>query len=295
MASRGSPMNQIIELPPDAAQVLRRLRPQWRMDDVGNVESLLGGYTNDNYALTYHNADYVLRFARPSPLSIDRTFEKRLLAGPIALLTAPLVAYLLPEGHMLTRRVAGPLLVDAKPDRVALAQYLARLHLRIPPLGRRYDLVQTIGRDLRVAAQRGELPPPWFAKEHESLTRAALQIRPCHNDLNPWNVIVSASDPARWCTLDWEIAGDNDPLFDLTCLSEGLGWSLDETDALIDTYLELIESPRVPTSPQRRTIRKAYFLREYAWALAQLASGNRRVEIEAQLKRSSEALKELNG
>jgi thiamine kinase-like enzyme len=288
-------MNQIVELPADAVAALKRLRPQWQMDEVAGVELLEGGYTNDNYALTYRDSDYVLRLARPSPLTIDRAFEKRLLAGPIALLTAPLVAYSLPEGHMLTRRVAGPLLVEAKPDREAVAQYLARLHLRIPPLGRRYDLVQTIGRDLRVAAQRGELPPPWFAKEHESLTRAALQVRPCHNDLNPWNVIASAADPARWCTLDWEIAGDNDPLFDLICLAEGLGWSLDETDALIDEYLELIESPRAPTTQQRRTIRKGYFLREYAWALAQLAAGNRRVEIEAQLQRSAEALKHISG
>jgi aminoglycoside phosphotransferase (APT) family kinase protein len=288
-------MNQIVELPNDAAAALKRLRPQWQIDEVAGVELLEGGYTNDNYALTYRDSDYVLRLARPSPLTIDRAFEKRLLAGPIALLTAPLVAYSLPEGHMLTRRVTGPLLVDAKPDRAALAQYLARLHLRIPPLGRRYDLVQTIGRDLRVAAQRGELPPPWFAKEHESLTRAALQVRPCHNDLNPWNVIVSAADPGRWCTLDWEIAGDNDPLFDLICLAEGLGWSLDETDALIDAYLELVESPRMPTTQQRRTIRKGYFLREYAWALAQLASGNRRIEIEAQLKRSAGVLKEISG
>lgn len=288
-------MNQIVELPSDAAQALKRLRPQWQIADVAGVELLEGGYTNDNYALTYRYSDYVLRLTKPSPLTIDRAFEKRLLAGPIALLTAPLVAYSLPEGHMLTRRVAGPLLVDTKPDRAALAQYLARLHLRMPPLGRRYDLAATIGRDLRVAAQRGELPPPWFAKEHESLGRAVLQVRPCHNDLNPWNVIVSATDPGRWCTLDWEIAGDNDPLFDLMCLTEGLGWPLEETDALIDAYLELIESPRAPTTPQRRTIRKAYFLREYAWALAQLACGNRRVEIETQLKRSAEALKDLRG
>ncbi len=288
-------MNPTIELPSEAAAALKRLRPQWEAGGVGRVELLVGGYTNDNYALTYRDADYVLRLARPSPVVVDRAFEKRLLTGPIALLTAPLVAYVLPEGHMLTRKVAGPLLVDKPPDKAALAQYLARLHLRMPPLGRRYDLVQTIGRDLRAAAQRGESPPAWFAKEHESLSRAALQIRPCHNDLNPWNVIVSASDPTRWCTLDWEFAGDNDPLFDLTCLAEGLGWSLEETDELIDTYLELIESARTPTTSQRRTIRKAYFLREYAWALAQLAAGNRRPEIEAQLKRSEAALNDLRG
>ena len=283
------------ELPNEAALALKKLRPQWQLESVTAVELLPAGYANDNYQLTYRGADYVLRIARPSPTAIDRAFEKRLLAGPVALLTAPLVAYWLPDGHMLTRKVAGPLLVDAAPDRIAVAQYLARLHLRMPQLGRRYDLVQTIGRDLKIAAQRGEHPPAWFAKEHESLARAVLQVRPCHNDLNPWNVIVSAADPGRWCTLDWEFAGDNDPLFDLTCVAEGLSWSIDETDALIDTYLELIESSRSPTVPQRRTIRKAYFLREYAWALAQLAIGNRRHEIEAQLARSALRLAEING
>ncbi len=288
-------MNQIVELPSEAIAALKRLRPQWQIDAVSEVELLVGGYANDNFALTYRGADYVLRVVRSAPVPIDRAFEKRLLAGPIALLTAPLVAYLLPEGHMLTRKVAGPHLVDTRPERSAVAQYLARLHLRIPPLGRRYDMVQTIGRDLRAAAQLGERAPDWFAKEHESLSRAALQIRPCHNDLNPWNVIVSATDPARWCTLDWEFAGDNDPLFDLICVAEGLDWTIDETDELIDLYLEQIESTRAPTTPQRRTIRKAYFLREYAWALAQLASGNRRPEIEAQLARAADALKTFNG
>jgi Ser/Thr protein kinase RdoA (MazF antagonist) len=287
--------NQIIDLPNEAASALKRLRPQWQLDSVSDVELLPGGYANDNYQLTYRGSDYVLRIVRPSPVTVDRAFEKRLLGGPVALLTAPLVAYQLPEGHMLTRRVAGPLLVDTTPERTAVAQYLARLHLRMPPLGRRYDLVQTIGRDVKVAAQHGEAPPAWFAKEHESLTRAVLQTRPCHNDLNPWNVIVSAADPTRWCTLDWEFAGDNDPLFDLTCVAEGLGWSIDETDALIDAYLELMESSRSPTAPQRRAIRKGYFLREYAWALAQIATGNRRPEIEAQLARSAARLAELNG
>ena len=172
-----------------------------------------------------------------------------------------------------------------------IEQFLA--HKR--SLGRRYDVGQAVARDLRAASERGEHPPAWIAKVYSNLPSPTGQLRPCHNDLNPWNVIVSAADPTRWCTLDWEFAGDNDPLFDLTCLAEGLGWSLDTTDALIDSYLELIESARAPTTSQRRTIRKAYFLREYAWALAQLAAGNRRAEIEAQLTRSEAALNDLRG
>src|SRR5215510_2986463 len=95
---------------PAASAALRRLRPQWRLDEVHDLEHLVGGYSNDNYALRYQDAAYVLRVVRAAATPVDRAFERRLLAGPIALLTAPLIAYTLPEGHMLTRRVVGPLL-----------------------------------------------------------------------------------------------------------------------------------------------------------------------------------------
>lgn len=280
-------------IPAAAAAALQRLRPQWRLADVRDFELLPGGYSNDNYALNHQSASYVLRVVRPSASAVDRTFERRLLLGPIALLTAPLIAYVLPDGHMLTRRVAGPLLVDTRPSCDDLAKYLARLHQRIPPLGRRYDVVQIIGRDLRAAAERGEQVPPVIAKAFTNLPFPTVQQRPCHNDLNPWNVIVSAADPARWCTIDWEFAGDNDPLFDLLCIAGGLGWDMEKTDALIEAYREHSESARSPTVSQRRVLWRAYWLREYAWALVQRACGNTRDEIEAQLTRSAAALAEL--
>ncbi len=263
---------------------------------MSNVELLVGGYTNDNYALTYRDADYVLRLARRSPLVIDRAFEKRLLSGPIALLTAPLVAYVLPEGHMLTRRVAGPLLVDTRPTSTALAQYLARLHLRIPPLGRRYDLVQTIGRDLRVAAQLGENPPAWFAKEHESLTRAALQIRPCHNDLNPWNVIVSACGPDAMVH-----ARLGDRRRQRSVVRSDLSERRSRLVARGNRRADRRVSGTDRISRARQRLRNAapsakrISCASTRGRLAQLASGNRRAEIEAQLARSAEALKEISG
>jgi Ser/Thr protein kinase RdoA (MazF antagonist) len=278
---------------PVAAAALQRLRPRWHVADVHDVERLPGGYSNDNYALRYQDAAYVLRVVRPSAAPVDRTFERGLLMGPIALLTAPLIAYTLPEGHMLTRKVVGPLLIETQPSCDDLARYLARLHQRIPPLGRRYDVVQVIGRDLRIAAERGEPTPPLIARAYANLPPPAVQQRPCHNDLNPWNVIVSAADPTRWCTIDWEFAGDNDPLFDLMCTAGGFGWSIEQMDTLIDAYQEYSESARSPTTAQRRALWRAYLLREYAWALVQRASGNERDEIAEQLNRSGTALAEL--
>jgi Ser/Thr protein kinase RdoA (MazF antagonist) len=278
---------------PAAAAALQRFRPQWSLADVHDVEWLAGGYSNDNYALRHENAAYVLRVVRAGAAPVDRAFERRLLMGPVALLTAPLIAYVLPEGHMLTRRVVGPLLIDTQPSCDDLARYLARLHQRIPPLGRRYDIVQIIGRDLRIAAELGETAPPLITKAYTSLPFPTAQQRPCHNDLNPWNVIVSAADPVRWCTIDWEFAGDNDPLFDVMCLAGGLGWSIEQTDTLIEAYREYSEYGRSPTATQRRALWRAYLLREYAWALAQRASGNKRSEIEDQLSRSGTALEQL--
>jgi thiamine kinase-like enzyme len=167
------------------------------------------------------------------------------------------------------------------------------VHQRIPPLGRRYDVVQIIGRDLHTAAERGESTPPLMAKAYTNLPTPAARQAACHNDLNPWNVIVSSTDPTRWCTIDWEFAGDNDPLFDVMCAAGGLGWDVGQIDVLIDTYQEYSESSRSPTTTQRRALWRTYLLREYAWALVQRAYGNERTEIEEQLSRSGAALAEL--
>ncbi len=278
-------------LPPGAIRVLTQLRPRWHIDDVRDVHRLDGGYSNDNYALRYHDGHFVLRVVRNAADPIDRDFERHLLDGPVAMLTAPLIAYALPDGHMLTRRVPGPLLVEAPPSVADIARYAAQLHLKIPALQRRYDVGQQIGRDLAFAAQTGERAPDWIYAIHAGLSSAGLRIAPCHNDLNPWNVVVSAASPARWCTLDWEFAGDNDPLFDMLCLAHGLGWSDAQTDELIGAYLAASESSRTPTAAQRRTLEQLYFLREYAWALAQRGRGNRRGEIAEQISRNTEALR----
>jgi thiamine kinase-like enzyme len=236
----------------------------------------------------------VLRVVRDATNPIDRGFERRLLQGPIARLTAPLIAFALPQGHMLTRRVPGPLLIDAAASLDDVARYAAALHRKIPALHRRYDVVARIGRDLAAAAHAGEAAPAWIHAIHAQLSSTGLNSSPCHNDLNPWNVIVSAQDPARWCTIDWEFAGENDPLFDALCLAHGLGLDATQSDELIDAYLSASKSSRVPTAAQRRTLEATYFLREYAWALEQRARGNHRHEILAQIERSAEALRRFS-
>jgi len=280
-------------LPDAAVYALQRLQPHWHLDELCDVERLPGGYNNDNYAFDRAGEVFVLRVVRPADNPVDRAFEHNLLSGALGGLAPPLVAFDTDSGHMLTRRVRGPLLVDADVSIDTIARYLHHLHTNLPLLERRYDMVQVIADDLAAAAARGRRPPAWIDALIATLDTSCLRRAPCHNDLNPWNVVVGDPDPTRWCTLDWEFAGNNDPLFDVLCIAGGMGWTTAQADALIDGY-HVRCGQRLPTGRQRHVVWQAYWLREYAWAFAQDARGNTRAEIGAQLQRSANALRNLS-
>ena len=83
-------------------------------------------------------------------------------------------------------------------------------------------------------------------------------------------------------TLDWEFAGDNDPLFDLVGFGLGLQWTPAQLAACAAAYAA---TPAGQTRPLHATRERladtvcAYQIREYAWAVAQIAAGNDRPEI----------------
>ena len=119
-------------LPIAAARALGQLEPDWPLTEVSNVEWLSGGYSNDNYAFEFAGRSYVLRVVRSHVRSVDRGFERQLLEGPLEGVAPPLVAFHTAEGHMLTQRVHGPLLVDAAVGVDAVVRYLEHLHRRMP-------------------------------------------------------------------------------------------------------------------------------------------------------------------
>jgi thiamine kinase-like enzyme len=270
---------------------LARLKPNWRLPSVNDIEFLDGGYSNRNYRLSYEDACYVIRVVaeRETSLAINRAEELALLNGAIAKLAPPLEAFVLPEGHMLTVHMDGPLLVDAAPSPAQLAAYLAHLHGALQPFAVTYDLPDVVAGYLRVAKRHGADVHPRAVEVLSGLTPVGPGMVPCHNDLNPWNIIASSADPRGWCTLDWELAGNNDPLFDLLALSGGLASSPAEEQALIEGYFALVDRPLPKADVVNRT-RNAFALREYAWALCQESLGNRRGEVIEQRETSLEQL-----
>ena len=262
-----------------AMETAYRLMPAWRGRSAVRIEYLPGGYTNRNYRIDIDGASYALRIVDGG--GPPRPGESRYLA----VCRAPdVVGYDAETGHMLTRWIEGRSLADAPPTVAEAGRYLADLHAEIPAGVRCYDYRSEI-EDLfarSANADRG------VAARFEALAWSAAESRGCHNDLNPWNVIRVAPDAGAdhaFRTLDWESAGDNDRLFDLVGLGLGLEWSIDQMAACSVAYnMTPIGngSPMQVTLDRLRQTVCAYRIREYAWAVAQIAAGNDRLEIREQ-------------
>ena len=248
--------------------VAQRLMPSWPGAPV-DVSYLPGGYSHRNYRLDFAGARYALRIVDGTP---PRPGERRYLETAAA---PDVVGYDPTTGHMLTRWIHGPILADSPPSPVEAGRYLAALHAEIPVGVRRYDYAVEIETTIADVAA----PDAGVMARFESLAWSAAALCGCHNDLNPWNVIRTDSG---FRTLDWEFAGDNDPVFDLVGLGLGFEWCEAQLAKCATAYAEVAASPlRLGGQRLAETV-CAYRIREYAWAVGQIAAGNDRPEIREQ-------------
>jgi aminoglycoside phosphotransferase (APT) family kinase protein len=265
--------------------------PDWKGDELGVFQFLSGGYSNANYSFYRTTSDlrerYVLRVPLRAQPFVDRMAEAQWYQQlPSSIGVQPTVLDR-QTGLMISPWVDGVLLIDAFKDGIGeadLVDYLTRLHRNLPNTSRRYDVLTLLPEFV------GEDTPSWLEQiplleqlDHERLPAPdASYLGSCHNDLNPWNILVT---DAGWITLDWEFAGTNDPLFDLISLHQGL----ELEDALLLEMAALF-LPEFERSRLSNAI-DAFWLREWAWATYQHRSGNRRPEVISQIATADEKLR----
>lgn len=257
------------------SRALQRLVPD--CDSVQVLGYLSGGWGNRNYKIKMSEELFVIRISEEGQQDAETEIRYMQIKN------APeLIAYDREEKHLLTRWIEGyvPESKPLSPSQAAI--FLKELHAAIPTGITSYDAQKKILRMYESGNASPEDMQPFI-----DLDWHPRSLQGCHNDLNPWNLLVT-SPGVR--TLDWESAGDNDPLFDLVGLTYGFRYDDLQTLQCATEYLD--------STPDRHFLvdtRIAYVCREHAWAIEQVAIGNPRPEVVQQIHESHAEIQRLHG
>ncbi len=202
-----------------------------------SVEPLGGGITNHNFKVQAGGEAFVLRIGGNDTerLGIDRRVEHAASLAAAALGIGPeVVAFVEPEGYLVTRFVEGEVGRATVPEAAAL---LRRLHAG-PAIPGRFDAFRIVEAYAETARAAGVTPPPEYAVARATadlieVRRGSHELTPCHNDLLAANFIHGGD---RLWIVDWEYAGMGDRAFDLAnfAVSNGLDEAGDRE--LLDAY-----------------------------------------------------------
>ncbi|HYM84532.1 MAG TPA: phosphotransferase [Candidatus Dormibacteraeota bacterium] len=209
---------------------------------------LSGGITNRNFLVQPGDGDdrYVIRLAGNDThlLGISREVEHAATVMAAGVGVGPeVVAFIRPEGYLVTRFIEGGPVSDAaihRPETVErVADALRRIH-EGPAIPGLFIPLRIVEAYRALAVARGVPIPVEYGLAQASARRIELallsnplELRPCHNDLLNANFI---DDGARIRIVDWEYAGMGDPFFDLGNFSVNHGLTPDEDRHLLAAY-----------------------------------------------------------
>jgi thiamine kinase-like enzyme len=156
---------------------------------------------------------------------------------------AEVVAFLRPEGILVTRFIEGTPIAELDihdPATIArVADSVRRFH-EGPAIPGLFIPLRIVEAYRALASERGVPVPMEFGLAQAigrrielALLTGPLDLRPCHNDFLPGNLI---DDGERMRIVDWEYAGMGDPFFDLGNFSVNNDLTADEDAAFLAAY-----------------------------------------------------------
>jgi thiamine kinase-like enzyme len=245
----------------------------WPGRELG-LEPLGGGITNRNFKVTVDGESFVLRIGGKDTelLGIDRDAEHAATLAAAELGIAPeVVAFLEPEGYLVTRFVEGSVLppeVMRRPETLRrVAVILRRIHDGAP-FPTRFDSFRVVEAYLAIARERGVAEPVGYRSAKQTAdaiesARGDQQDHPCHNDLLNANFIAADGDIR---IVDWEYAGMGDRFFDLANFSINHELGDEENEQLLAAYFGELDETQLAAL---RLMRFMSDFREAMWGVVQ--------------------------
>jgi thiamine kinase-like enzyme len=239
----------MISMNPEILATLDRVPELETVDRAEISIEKLGGLTNQNYKITTPIGTFVLRIPGAGTSEyISR--ENESLAARITSeigVNAPLIYFDARDGVQLTRFIEGGVTMNAERFKDfgsvrRAAQSLRRVHDCGRPFRNRFELFQMIDEYLDILAKKDAPLPDGYhdvKREAESVRKALsarpLPIVPCHCDPLAENFLDTGS---QVFIIDWEYAGNNDPMWDLGDVSVEAGFGPDQDEALLQAYVD---------------------------------------------------------
>ena len=247
--------------------------PCWH-GEIG-VEALSGGMTNLNFKVTDDSGEYVVRLGEDDPIHlISRANEIASSEAAHAIGVSPQLVYHEP-GILVVRFVAGRVYdetdVRDQANLERIVELLQRFHHEVPKHFTQVPVMFWVFQVLRHyhnLLRRGDSA---HAARLDALARitAALEqaVGPVeivfgHNDLLPANFI---DDGERIWLIDFDYAGFNSPLFDLSNLASNNELDAEQELAMLTQYFE--RDPDRATLASYHAMKCASLLRETMWSM----------------------------
>ena len=250
--------------------------------EVGQIVRM-ASMTNQSFKVAIDGRDYVLRIAgQGTEEYIDREADEHAARVTAKIgVGAPLVYYDRESGIQVTAFIDNSAPMDAAvlsdPHALKLAaDAFRRLHTCGVPFLGHFDNFEKMDEYLSVLRRHdARLPDGYFEakKEAEAVRQALIEAgiarAPCHNDPAPENLVYTGE---RVYILDWEFAGNNDPMWDLADLSVETDFSEQQDALLLEAYCA---GPPSKAMEARLVIYKAMaFLLWTLWGLLQEVNDN---------------------
>lgn len=273
-----------------------------RVDPTTISTTRLGGLTNANYLVEFGSERFVLRIpGRGTAAYIDRRNEEHAARATAAVGINAEVMFFDPEdGVQLCRFVEGGRTMSAESFRDAgairrAAASLRTVHRRAEPFRTDFDLFAMIDDYRRLLATRTCTLPEGYDEAVAAAedVRAALathpvQLVPCHCDPLAENFIDTG---VQMTIVDWEYAGNNDPMWDLGDLAVEAELDADQEALLMSAYFD----GTVPAAARgRMVVYKAMCdLLWTLWGVIQDSDGNPADDFAAYARRRLARCREL--
>lgn len=231
----------------EALDMLARI-PLFDGVDLATVQTTrLGGLTNRNYKIDSSLGTFVLRLAGEGTSAyIDRKVEcHNARAAARAGVNAEVMFFDAEDGAMLCRYVEGSVTLDEAgfKDLGAVARAgvaFRRLHDCGTAFESRFELFDKIDEYLGHIARLGAALPDGYDEVRQeagavrqALGRHDLPLSPCHCDPLAENFLDTGM---RIFIIDYEYAGNNDPMWDLGDLSVEAGFDAEQDKILLAAY-----------------------------------------------------------